>query len=165
MKSFQLRAARSVIGIGVREVALYLNISRTIVSRWENLPALTTLKSTATNPEALIFYFNQYKIQFPSSLGISLDTNNFKNNSIKVMSRFQLRASRAILGISQKKLAELTNTNQSTINYLEVLKNTDCISNITKNINTRIYKDFFETKHIRFPNDYSIELASSFIDL
>ena len=50
LKSFQLRVARSVTGIEVREVALYLGISRTIISRWENKPVLEKVKRKSIIP-------------------------------------------------------------------------------------------------------------------
>ena len=57
LKSFQLRVARSVTGIEVREVALYLGISRTIISRWENKPILDYIKTKKVSLESLFFFF------------------------------------------------------------------------------------------------------------
>ena len=48
LKAFQIRAARSVTGIGVRDIGLYLKVSRTIISRWEQQMPLSEIKSNAT---------------------------------------------------------------------------------------------------------------------
>ena len=160
MKAFQLRAARSVTGIGVKEIALYLGVSGTIVSRWDNMSPLKTIKSKVTNPKALIFFFKQHKILFLTENSISLDIDNL--NTTEYLSRFQLRASRAILGLSQRELAEATKTSQGIINYLESLDNTYFINNTSKDIDTTIYKLYFEENGIIFPDNYSVTLKPNF---
>ncbi len=170
MKAFQLRAARSVTGIGVKEIALYLGVSGTIVSRWDNMSPLKTIKSKVTNPKALIFFFTQHKILFLTENSISLDIDNLNTtdldidnlNTTEYLSRFQLRASRAILGLSQRELAEATKTSQGIINYLESLDNTYFINNTSKDIDTTIYKLYFEENGIIFPDNYSVTLKPNF---
>ena len=160
MKAFQLRAARSVTGIGVKEIALYLGVSGTIVSRWDNMSPLKTIKSKVTNPKALIFFFKQHKILFLTENSISLDIDNL--NTTEYLTWFQLRASRAILGLSQRELAEATKTSQGIINYLESLDNTYFINNTSKDIDTTIYKLYFEENGIIFPDNYSVTLKPNF---
>lgn len=161
MKAFQLRAARSVTGIGVREIALYLGVSGTIVSRWDNMFAFKVIKSKITNPNALIFFFKQHNISFPSDYSISYTPNNIEIEEIKnasYLTRFQLRASRSILKLSQRELAELTNTNSNIINYLETLDNKEFINNTAKDIDTTIYKSYFEEKGFLFPDHFTVVL-------
>lgn len=161
MKAFQIRAARSVTGIGVKEIALYLGVSGTIVSRWDNMTPLKTIKSKVTNPDALIFFFKQYKILFPTDNSISLDIDGI--NTTEYLSRFQLRASRSILGLSQRELAEVTKTSQGIINYLESLDNINFINNTPKDIDTAIYKLYFEDNGIMFPDNYTVILKPNFL--
>lgn len=163
MKAFQLRAARSVSGIGVREIALYLGVSRTIVSRWDNMPSLTTIKSKVTNPEALIFFFKQYRILFPTENSISLNVDNPSEDLNNIyLSRFQLRAARSILCLSQRELAEATKISQSIINYLESLSNEKLINSTSKEVDTTLFNSFFEKNGIMFPNTYSVSLSPNF---
>jgi DNA-binding transcriptional regulator YiaG len=160
MKAFQIRAARSVTGIGVKEIALYLGVSGTIVSRWDNMSPLKTIKSKATNPDALIFFFKQHKILFPTENSISLDIDSI--NTTVYLSRFQLRSSRSILGLSQRELAEATQTSKEVINYLEGLDNIKFINNTPKDVDTTLYKVFFEKNGITFPDSYSVNLNPDF---
>ena len=89
-----------------------------------------------------------------------LDIDNL--NTTEYLSRFQLRASRAILGLSQRELAEATKTSQGIINYLESLDNTYFINNTSKDIDTTIYKLYFEENGIIFPDNYSVTLKPNF---
>ena len=45
LTSFQLRASRSVLGLGVREVGDAIDVSRTTISVWERQPALQRITS------------------------------------------------------------------------------------------------------------------------
>ena len=65
LRSFQLKAARSVTGIEVREIALYLGVSRTIISRWEKQPALNFIKTKKASPQSLFSFLNNIKLVFP----------------------------------------------------------------------------------------------------
>lgn len=75
LKTFQLRAARSVTGIEVREVALYLGISRTIISRWEKSPPLDYIKTKKVSPESLLFFSNNMGFYFLMNIVLNLTLN------------------------------------------------------------------------------------------
>lgn len=155
LKTFQLRIARSVTGIEVREVALYLGVSRTIISLWEKQPPMDNIKTKKASPEALLFFFKQHNILFP-------DKNTVKFNSpLKLeksdhLSRFQLRASRAALGLTQDELGKLTSTSKSIINYLETQSNETLLNTTNKDIDDLIFKNFFQTKGLIFPDNFTI---------
>ena len=74
LKTFQLRVARSVTGIEVREVALYLGISRTIISRWEKQPLLDFIKTKKVSPESLLFFFKQHGVLFPDEYSVKFNS-------------------------------------------------------------------------------------------
>ena len=56
LRTFQLKAARSVTGIEVREITLYLGISRTMISKWEKQTILSLIKTKKASPESLVFF-------------------------------------------------------------------------------------------------------------
>ena len=155
LKTFQLRAARSVTGIEVREVALYLGISRTIISRWEKSPLLDYIKTKKVSPESLLFFFKQYGVLFPDEYSIKFNSKLKSFNSIH-LTRFQLRAARASLGLTQDELAKLTNVPKSIINYLEIQNNETLLNTTNKDIDDLIFKKFFQTKGLLFPDSFTI---------
>lgn len=158
LRTFQLKAARSVTGIEVREIALYLGISRTMISRWEKQPILSLIKTKKASPESLVFFFKQHKVLFPDQNTISFDTE-LTHESSNHLTRFQLRASRSILDLTQYNLAKLTGTSRSDINYLETQNNTDLLSDTKKRVDDIILKNFFENNGIMFPNIFTIQLT------
>jgi len=155
LKAFQLRSARSVCGIGVRDIGMYLGVSGTIISRWEQKLPLDDISSNATNPDALVFFFEQYNILFPTISTISLNEQIIEQESSN-LTRFQLRAARAALSINQDKLSELTSVPRTTINYLESQQNTVFLSSTRKPIDDSIFKNFFEHNGIFFPDSRTV---------
>lgn len=155
LKSFQLRAARSVTGIEVREIALYLGTSRTTISRWEKSSPSSLTKSKEVFSNSLIFFFKQHNILFPDSNSIMLNSKSESFYS-EHLSRFQLRAARSILFLTQENLSQLTNIPKSVINYLETQANNTFINSTNKNIDDLILTRFFKTKGFIFRNNKSI---------
>ncbi len=155
LKTFQLRVARSVTGIEVREVALYLGISRTIISRWEKQPLLDFIKTKKVSPESLLFFFKQHGVLFPDEYSVKFNSQLKSFDSIH-LTRFQLRAARAALSLTQDELAKLTNTSKSIINYLEIQNNETLLNTTNKDIDDLIFKKFFLTKGLLFPDNFTI---------
>jgi DNA-binding XRE family transcriptional regulator len=158
LKSFQLRVARSVTGIEVREVALYLGISRTIISRWEKQNPLDNIKTKKVSPQALVFFFKQHHVLFPDEYTVQFNPQLELEKSTH-LSRFQLRASRAALGLTQEELAKLTDIPKSVINYLETQSNETLLNSTKKEIDDFIFKNFFQTKGLLFPDNFTICLT------
>lgn len=154
-KSFQLRVARSVTGVEVREIALYLGISHTIISRWEKQDSLSYIRTKKVSPEALVFFFKQHNILFPDENSVRFNSQSQFEKSDH-LSRFQLRASRAALKITQEELSRLLNIPKATINYLEIQSNEVLINSTKKEIEDLIFKDFFQNKGISFPDKFTI---------
>lgn len=157
LRSFQLKSARSVTGIQVREIALYLGVSRTIITRWEKQPPLNLIKTKKATPQALIFFFKQHGITFPNDYTVHFDSNLPQNRS-NHLTRFQLRGSRVILNLTQQELAIHTNTSRAIINYLETQDNETLLDSTNKDIDDLSFKRFFEEKGIMFPNNFTISL-------
>ena len=155
IRTFQLKAARSVTGIEAREVALYLGISRTIISRWEKQPILDYIKTKKVSSESLLFFFKQHNVLFPNEYSIKFNTQIVPFNSIH-LTRFQLRAARATLSLTQEELAKLTNTSKSIINYLEIQNNETLLNTTKRDIDDLIFKKFFQTKGLLFPDNFTI---------
>lgn len=160
LKTFQLRVARSVTGLEVREVALYLGISRTIISRWEKQPFLDNIRTKKASPESLLFFFKQHGIVFPDEYSVKFNSLLNSFNSIH-LTRFQLRASRAALGLTQEELAKLTNIPKSVINYLEIQNNETLLNTTKKDIDDLIFKKFFQTKGLLFPDSFTISFTKT----
>jgi len=158
MKTFQLRVARYVTGVEMRELGLYLNISRTIISRWENQKPLDEIKSKKISASSLVFFFKQHGVLFPNDNTVTLDTKQASLQS-EHLTRFQLRAARVALSLSQEELANLTNTPKTLINYLEIQKNEIFLNTTNKNVDDLIFKNFFSKNGILFPDSYSICLT------
>ena len=155
IRTFQLKAARSVTGIEAREVALYLGISRTIISRWEKQPILDYIKTKKVSSESLLFFFKQHNVLFPNEYSVKFNTQIVPFNSIH-LTRFQLRAARATLSLTQEELAKLTNTSKSIINYLEIQNNETLLNTTKRDIDDLIFKKFFQTKGLLFPDNFTI---------
>lgn len=161
LKAFQIRAARSVTGIGVRDIGLYLKVSGTIISRWEQQVPLSEIKSNATEPNSLKFFFKQHGISFPDTSSIALDVSSLSELKTKSLTRFQLRAARAALCLSQNELAELTSIPQKIINYLENQDNTTFLNSPPKKIDDSVLRGFFEENGVVFKGSFCISLTKN----
>ena len=157
LKTFQLRVARSVTGIEVRELGLYLGISRTIISRWENQPLFDTIRTKKVSPQTLLFFFKQHNILFPDENTVQLNSQ-FDSSESNHLTRFQLRASRAALGLTQEALSEMVGIPKATINYLETQSNKTLLNATNKDIDDKIFQDFFKMKGLSFPDNFTIRL-------
>ena len=157
--SFQLRAGRSVLGLGVREVGEAIGVSRTSISTWERQPALHILSAKKKDISPLSVFFQKRGILFPDKNTILLDTNLPKN--LNHLTRFQIRASRATLGLTLNELADLLHLPMQTIAYLESKANESYIHCTPKEFNEKKIKKFFEEHFIIYPNDFCLSLLKN----
>jgi DNA-binding XRE family transcriptional regulator len=157
--SFQLRASRSVLGLGVREVGKVIDVSRTTISTWERQPALHILSSKKKDISPLSLFFNKMGLTFPNKNTLSLVTNLPKN--FNHLTRFQLRASRATLGLTLNELATLLNMQIQTIAYLESKNNETYINSVPRDFSEKKIKEFFKQHSIIYPDDFSISLLKT----
>jgi transcriptional regulator with XRE-family HTH domain len=162
LKIFQLRVARSVTGIEVRELALYLGVSRTIISRWEKQSPFENIKTKKILPQSLLFFFKQHNILFPDANSIKFNSQSQSLESVH-LNRFQLRASRAALGLTQEELGVLSNMPKTIINYLETQNNETLLNSTNKSVDDLIFKEFFEKEGLSFPDSCTISFTKKTI--
>jgi transcriptional regulator with XRE-family HTH domain len=167
LNSFQLRSARSVTGIGVREVASYLGVSRGSISNWENQSAFKILTNKAITPDGLEFFFAQYHITFPDQYSIKLNIEDtIPSGQTEGITRFQLRAARAALNLTQEQLANYLQLQRPEISYLEEHRNAFFLEHNKRSMDCKRIKLFFEQKGINFINNFSVTLnPTSFQDV
>jgi transcriptional regulator with XRE-family HTH domain len=158
LKIFQLRVARSTLGLGVRDIGVYINLSRSTISTLERASSFLDLNITDEQNTVLLKIFNDKGLFFPN-------TNSIYHNKIDLslktsLTRFQLRGARAILGLSQRELSEYLDIKKSDLNYLENLDNASCVLTKKIGIIPNSIESFFNSKNILFPNNGTIELKS-----
>lgn len=159
LTSFQLRAARSVLGLGVREVGDAIDVSRTTISVWERQSPLQRISSKKKDITPLELFFKNYAIIFPDEFTISLVTDLPKN--LNHLTRFQLRAARSTLGLTLKDLSSLSSVPMQIISYLESKTNHTYINSTPKEFDESLIRNFFEQHYIRFLDDFTISLTKN----
>jgi DNA-binding XRE family transcriptional regulator len=153
LKVFQLRVARSTLGLGVRDIGAYINLSRSTISKIERMDVHSELNITYDQNTVLLKIFNDKGIFFDVNSVSHININCALKGSI---TRFQLRGGRSVLGLSQRELAELIGIKKSDLNYLENLDNKSYISTKKPEINQSRINVLFEDNGIVFPNDGTI---------
>jgi transcriptional regulator with XRE-family HTH domain len=155
IKRFQLRAGRSVLGIGVREIGECLGLSGAAISLWEHKDIEENLKTTDDNIILLRKFFEQREVFFSDERTISLNPTLVNQSTGDVLTRFQLRAGRAILNLSQSELADYLGVSTQLITRAERLNNKDFIRPKEQGVVLKI-KSWFESNGIYFTNNLSL---------
>lgn len=158
MKIFQLRAGRSVLGIGVRELGNCLGVSGATISLWEQKDANKNLKTSTDNIILLKKFFEQREVFFPDENTVSLNPALLHHNIDTTLTRFQLRASRAILNLSQAELANFIGVSSQLITRAEHLNNKDFIRPKESGVVKKI-RGWFENQGILFRNNLSLSIS------
>lgn len=156
LNAFQLRAARSALTIGVREIGSIIEVSRTTISVWENQRNFESIKTSQHNNNTLITFFKERGISFPSEKSIVLDIN--VSNKSGLLSRFQIRVARVAMNLTQDELSKFVEIPLLLLNYLEKQQNSIYIGSTPKTINEYFLRSFFEKNGIRFPEDFCVYL-------
>ena len=163
--TFQLRAGRAVLGIGVREIGSCIGVSGAAISIWEHKDNTDNLKTSDENIILLQKFFEERKIFFPNESSISLTLNtgitdeNYTNDTSS-LTRFQLRAARVALNLTQSELARRIGVSRELITRAERLNNTDYIRPKEVGVATQI-RSWFEKHNICFNNKLSLSLLKS----
>ena len=160
LKVFQLRVARSVLGLGVRDIGAYINLSRSTISKIERKGITTNLIINTEQNTTLVKIFNDKRVFFPNESTISYEKES--KSCKEYLTRFQLRGGRAILALSQRELSENTGIEKNILNYLENLPNTSFISlaeTVQTDVNSKL-KNYFHKNNIFFPTGNSIKINS-----
>lgn len=156
LNSFQLRAARSALNVGVREIGSMIEVNRTSVSLWENRKNFEPIKTSQDNNNILVTFFERQAIMFPNERSISLAIDVSEQSNL--LSRFQIRIARVAMHLTQSQLSQFTEIPLSLLNYLESRQNTTYIGSTPKEIDESILRNFFEKNGILFPKNFYVYL-------
>jgi hypothetical protein len=157
IKTFQLRAGRSVLGIGVRELGHFLGVSGATISLWEQKDKNKHLKTSDKNNTLLKKFFEQREVFFPDEQTISLNPASLLQNTDDTLTRFQLRASRAILNLSQAELANCIGISSQLVTRAEHLNNKELIRPKEAGVVKKL-RFWFEDHGIYFKNNLSLSI-------
>ncbi len=134
----QLRAARSVLNLGIRDIAEFLTVGKSTINKVELGKTRDFLHKHSA---ALTDFFTKNNIVFPTEYSIkyTIPPTHQENKSI---TRFQLKAARVVLNTSQLSFSQIINTSKSLISRAELLPNETYIKSINPQTILRI-KDVF----------------------
>lgn len=159
----QLKVARYVLNLGVRDIGSLIQTSRTTISKLENnIIKIGEMRLSDRRNTVLVEFFKKNGVIFPDYNCITFcPFNNIvqRPNSNHSMTRFQLRAARTILNKTQDELADLLNINSSIISYAENLPNEAYINPKNVLLISSLISLFHQYK-IYFPTDLSITYKS-----
>lgn len=145
--ALQLKVARNILDLGVRDIATLLHVSKTTISKVE---LNKTRDFLPKHNAALIHFFSCNNIYFPNPFSIQYKPQNLINNKTEhTITRFQLKGARCILNISQAQLAKVLNMNRSVIIEAEKHQNEQHLT---------LFGEQKELEIIQFFNDHNILL-------
>jgi transcriptional regulator with XRE-family HTH domain len=162
MKVFQLKVSRAILNLSVRDIGGYIGVSGTAVSTWESKDINLNVNTSEKNIRMLEQFFAIKNIFFSNESSVSLNESNeeFKNDNSQILTRFQLRGGRAILGINRKDLASLAQIDQYVITRAERLDNKECIRPKDSCVPVEIKRIFIQ-HGISFPSPFTISIKNS----
>lgn len=128
LNHIQLKSARCALNLGVRDIGLLIQTSRTTISKLEqNTINISNMRLADRRNLILQEFFKKNKIVFPDSYSIELDCFNGNISTaplgVEAMTRFQLRISRIIFNKTQAELAKLVCVAPSVIKKAESYSN------------------------------------------
>ncbi|MDE8612090.1 hypothetical protein PQ676_07810 [Rickettsia felis] len=145
--ALQLKVARNILDLGVRDIAVLLHVSKTTISKVE---LSKTRDFLLKHNAALVHFFSCNNISFPNPFSIQYKSQNIINtNTEGIITRFQLKGARCILNISQADLAKALNINRSVIIEAEKHQNEQRLT---------LFGQQKELEIIQFFNDNNIVL-------
>lgn len=157
LNHFQLRSARCVLDLGVREIAVLIGTNRTTISAIENnVIHLQDLQLAERRNNILIEFFKQNNIYFSNNYSISLNSPSLaENNKNNTLTRFQLKAARAIINESRSVFNSSIKLNRGIIEYAETFANEEYIKPKDPSVILTIINKF-KQHGVIFPNNFSV---------
>ena len=158
INNLQLRAARGVLNLGVRDVGSIIGVSRMTISKLEhNTTTLERIKHGESRNNTLIWFFKKMNIVFPDSYTISYCSiiNENHVNTINEITRFQLKAARIIIDEDRIVFSNALGIERGVLEYAESLSNEEYIKPRDSSINQKI-KDRFNNYGVNFLNNNSV---------
>ena len=163
LTTLQLRVSRSILDLGIRDIGSLLNTSRTTVYIWENKPNLSYINIKPDDLNCLKYFFEQKNIFFPDERTINLYQNTLIPINKNTLTRFQLKAARIALRLSQSELANYIGVLQQVIARAEILDNKEFVRIKNKEAIAKLLK-FFQSNGVYFPNNLSIQFDDKIKD-
>ena len=159
LRIFQLRAARVTAGIELKTIGNLLGLTKAAISLWEHRDDLSKLTTSKENIRIMQELFTKHNIFFPDENSITL-IDKAENKKSGSLTRFQLKAARTILNISQAELANIIDIPKQIITRAELLRSNQYIRPLNKRT-TMILKSFFESKNIIFKEDLTVSFIEN----
>ena len=153
--NIQLRAARQVLNLGVRDIATLLKISKASVSKAE---LGKTRDFFLKYSSSLLDFFEKNKIIFPSQYTVRFVHHHqpaLLNDGTKSITRFQLKGARCLMNTSQQNLADTMKIGKKIISRAELLDNYKIITPVDPRVISILNSVFLEIG-MEFPDPYSI---------
>jgi DNA-binding XRE family transcriptional regulator len=163
LTTLQLRVSRSILDLGIRDIGSLLNTSRTTVYIWENKPNLSYINIKPDDLNCLKYFFEQKNIFFPDERTINLYQKTLIPINKNTLTRFQLKAARIALRLSQSELANYIGVLQQVIARAEILDNKEFVRIKNKEAIAKLLK-FFQSNGVYFPNNLSIQFDDKIKD-
>lgn len=152
--NIQLRVARQILNLGVRDIAKLLKISKATISKAE---LGKTRDFFIKNTPALRDFFESQQILFPNEYSVRITpkiTGELSEHE-NPLNRFQLKAARCVLQLSQQELAAKAGIDKGIISRAELLNNSKIITSSKLEAISDI-KNVFYNHNIEFPDPWSI---------
>lgn len=162
MEYIQLRVARQILNFGVRDIAKVLRVSKATISKAELGKTRYFLHKQGP---ALLDFFKLHNIIFPNEYYIRYCVDNTVKRETQphnTLTRFQLRAARCIMNLTQHELSKYIHIHEGIIARAERFKNTDYIKPQDNSIILKL-RFFFSKHNIIFP-DYTSVFYKKYID-
>jgi transcriptional regulator with XRE-family HTH domain len=148
----QLRAARSVLNLGVRDIGSIIGVSRMTISKLENnKTTLERLKHGESRNNTLVWFFKKKDIIFPNNYTICNSSIINEDQQTNTLTRFQLRSARAIIGIDRNAFKDMIGVEKGILEYAESFNNQEYINPRGSDTNQKI-KDKFSQYGVQFLN-------------
>lgn len=152
----QLRSARQVLNLGVREIAKLLKVSKATISKAE---LDKTRDFFFKHSAALTEFFKNNSITFPSEYMIRFHPEEIISkvsmHNKAILTRFQLKGARHIVQLSQSELAQIVRVDKSIIVRAESINNQKNIKLSDESTILKI-KNVFSEYNIEFHDPFSI---------
>lgn len=165
LNHIQLKAARCVLNLGVREIGLLIQTSRTTISKLErNRISISNMRLANKRNIILQEFFNKNYVSFPNNHSIALscinNIDNYRSATQTIAStRFQLRASRIIINKTQADLASMVQVAPSVIKKVESYRNNDLLQAEGDSVVCNLL-NLFRTKGLEFPTPYLVSFKN-----
>ncbi|MGI4775431.1 MAG: hypothetical protein ACRYE9_00620 [Janthinobacterium lividum] len=156
LNAFQLRAARVTAGVSLSAIGNLLGFTKAAVSLWEHQNNLTQIRTSNDNVTVIKEFFAQHSIFFPDANSIGLKAGLIGKKRAG-LTRFQLRAARAILHMSQEELAALINIPRYIIQKAELAMLNRYVHTLPPIESLPLQlRNFFEERNFIFCNDFIV---------